>query len=356
MPIRILIRPVTLKNREMIQITEYIKTKAHHRNISQVDGYSYIFQQINHYEQVQLYSQEADYHIRLSQKGDIRIRKTAPTRTKTGALHNRLKPYLLQEGEPIPFLIELGIMSAHGKIKADKQHKFRQINRFLEMVADILPHLPQDKTLHILDFGCGKAYLTFALFYYFRNILKKTVKIHGLDLKQEVIEDCSSLARRLEYEDLTFSLGDIKAYTPSHEVDLVITLHACDTATDAALEKAIRWKSKVILTVPCCQKELFPQLHNATLNPLLKHGILKERFAALATDAARALLLEILGYSTDVIEFIDLEHTPKNLLIRSIRKSSLNNKYVEQKKQEYHAFKEMLQITPSLESYFSKEV
>ena len=210
------------------------------------------------------------------------------------------------------------------------------------------------KKLQIVDFGCGKAYLTFALYHFLTVMHGIQLEIHGLDLKLEVIAECQTLARTLQYHGLNFSVGDINLYTPGTKVDMMITLHACDTATDAALEKAIRWQTEVILCVPCCQHELFRQVQSASLKPLMRYGILKERFAALATDAARAQLLDILGYQTQVLEFIDLEHTPKNLLIRALKKKIAQPAL--QAVQDYYAFKKSLQIEPSLEKRFQKEL
>jgi SAM-dependent methyltransferase len=260
---------------------------------------------------------------------------------------------LLQEGVPVPFLVELGVMNKQGKVFPQKRDKFRQINRFLEMVEDTLIHFEPSSEMQIIDFGCGKAYLTFALYHYLKWIKKYPFKIVGLDLKKEVIEMCQKLARQFNYQDLEFVFGDINHYQASNRIDMVISLHACDTATDAILEKAIHWGAKVILSVPCCQHELFSQVKNPLLIPILKHGILKERFAALATDAARAQLLEVFGYQTQLLEFIDIEHTPKNILIRAIKTNSGLN---EAAWKSYLSFKQSLQIDPSLERRLIQEL
>lgn len=235
--------------------------------------------------------------------------------------HNRVKRYLIEEGTPVPFLVDLGVMNAEGKVHARQQDKFRQINRFLEMVLDVEKELPKDHPLTILDFGCGKSYLTFALYYYMTVLKKRKVHMIGLDLKEDVIDACNKLAKQYGYDGLAFLTGDIKDYDGYDKVDMVVTLHACDTATDYALYKAMQWDAKVILSVPCCQHELNQVLKNETLEAMLSYGIIKERFCALATDVIRAELLKSAGYETQILEFIDIENTPKNLLLRAVKKA-----------------------------------
>lgn len=256
----------------------------------------------------------------------------------------------------MPFLIELGIMNASGKVLAPKYDKFRQINRFVELIADIVPHLPTDRTLNIIDFGCGKSYLTFALYHYLKEIQGFDLRVIGLDLKEDVIRHCSDLAERFGYEGLQFLVGDIAQYDGLEQVDMVVTLHACDTATDAALEKAIRWQAGVILSVPCCQHELFRQVEAQVLAPLLQHGILKERFSALATDAIRASLLDLLGYKTQLLEFIDMEHTPKNILIRAVKAAAPKADELAAAARSYMEFRSLLSAEPYLEKAMSKEL
>ena len=260
--------------------------------------------------------------------------------------HNRQKQRVVQEGELIPFMIELGIMTKDGQVIAKEQDKFSASNRFLEMVTDVLPNLPMDREIKIVDFGCGKSYLTFALYHLLAVKLKRQISVVGLDLKEDVIAFCTDLARKLGYEKLHFQVGDIAKYEDQSAVDMVVTLHACDTATDAALVKAIDWGASVILSVPCCQHELFRQVANEALKPLLSHGLLKERFSALATDAVRAQLLEVLGYKTQLLEFIDPEHTPKNMLIRAVRGIPTDT---QRKWDGYVAFRDTLRLSPYLE-------
>ena len=232
--------------------------------------------------------------------------------------HNRKKQYLLPEGTAVPFLVDLGVMTKEGTIVHSRYDKYRQINRFLEFIEDILPQLNKNKENVIIDFGCGKSYLTFAMYYYLKEVKGYLVRIIGLDLKEDVICHCSDLAVRYGYEKLSFTCGDIASYEGVDHVDMVVTLHACDLATDYALEKAVGWGAKVILSVPCCQHELNRQIHNPVLQPVLEYGLLKERMAALYTDGIRAKVLEYRGYNTQILEFIDMEHTPKNILLRAV--------------------------------------
>ena len=262
------------------------------------------------------------YRIRAcKQKGDGDSQKKArATEAKQADMtHNRSKQYLLPEGEPVPFLVKLGVMTPEGKVVKAKYDKFRQINRFLEFIEDITPVLAKDREITMIDFGCGKSYLTFAMYYFLRELRGYDVNIIGLDLKADVIENCSRLAESYGYDKLHFCQGDIAGYEGLQKVDMVVTLHACDKATDYALAKAVEWDAEVIFSVPCCQHELNSKISSELLEPVLKYGILKERMSALITDGIRANLLESKGYSTQILEFIDMEHTPKNLLIRAVK-------------------------------------
>lgn len=258
---------------------------------------------------------------------------------KNNLTHNRIKNYIIPEGTPVPFLIRLGVMTPEGKIVNSKYDKFKQINRFLEYINDILPSVLEQKKcedypLQIADFGCGKSYLTFAVHYYLTQIKKIDCKIIGLDLKEDVIEYCNSLAKEFDCSGLIFKTGDISKYSDSekeHNPDIVITLHACDTATDYALKYAVLKNAKAILSVPCCQHEINMQLEQnkrelentdaEIFKPLLKYGLICERVSALITDSLRAEYLESAGYKVDVMEFIDMSHTPKNILLRAVRKN-----------------------------------
>jgi hypothetical protein len=260
---------------------------------------------------------------RVSKKGDWQCVRRAVATAAPPTAHNRGKQYLIPEGTPCPFLEAIGVMTAAGQVRAQQQHKFRQINRYLEFVADVVPQLPAEGTLHIVDCGCGRSGLTFALHHYLTRVRGREVRLTGLDRNADVIEGCRALATRLGLADeIGFEVGDIASHQPAGETHLVVSLHACDTATDAALARAVDWQAQAILAVPCCQHELAPQLRSEPLAGLLQYGLLRERFAADATDALRALWLELHGYKTQVLEFIDLEHTPKNLLLRAIRRAT----------------------------------
>jgi len=345
---RIEIRPLLIKGQYALQFEYQYDKKVIHSNLTAAEALEKMTHMIfEDFKQCILYSMEADYQILVSKKQKVTILKKKASKSLDSLSHNRDKQYLLQEGTPIPFLIELGVMNLEGKVLNKKYDKFKQINRFLEMVHDVLDHLPKDKKVTILDFGCGKSYLTFALYHYLKIVHQYQLEIIGLDLKEDVIQHCNDLVKKLQYEGLNFYVGDIKEYQEINEVDMVVTLHACDTATDAALEKAYRWGAKVILSVPCCQHELFKQIHSDVLTPLLQHGILKERFSSLVTDSLRAQILEILGYKTQILEFIDMEHTPKNLLIRAIKQPQKND--TTKRIQDYLEYKHFLHITPYLE-------
>ena len=258
-----------------------------------------------------------------------------------------MKTRLLPEGVPVPFLVELGVMSATGEVRAKRRDKFRQINRFLELVDDVLPSLP-DGPLRVIDFGSGRSYLTFAIDHLLRVVHGREVEILGLDLKADVIRECEQLARKLGIDGLRFEVGDI-ASAPVDRADLVVSLHACDTATDAALDRAVRIDADVILAVPCCQHELLGQLADTELEPLLRHGVLRERFAAEVTDAARARLLALCGYDVQLVELFALEHSPKNVLIRATKLGRARpSRDTEQLAGAYREFAARLSIEPML--------
>ncbi len=346
---KVAVKPMLLKNELHYQLAYHYDKKVTHDNLTPDQARIKLADLLeNELRQALFCTLEADYQVLISKKGKTGILKKPPTKKEAPNLsHNRKKAYVLDEGQPVPFLVELGVMNDKGRVLAAKYDKFRQINRFLEMVRDILPALPKDRRLTIVDFGCGKSYLTFALYHYLAVQEGFELNVVGLDLKADVIEHCEALARTLKYDGLHFRIGDIADYDEFDAVDMVITLHACDTATDAALEKAVRWGASAILSVPCCQHELFAQVQNETLEPLLSHGILKERFSALATDAIRAKLLDIVGYKTQLLEFIDMEHTPKNILIRAVKSGGQDTAALWR---EYEAFRDFLGAAPYLEN------
>ena len=321
------IKPVLIKDEIKIQLTFVYKTKVIHENI-ELDGSVEVLEKllVGNFRQGMIFTKTADYQILISKKGIGKILKKKPTKEEVDLSHNRKKDYIIEDGKPCDFLIRLGVMNEKGKVVSRRYDKFRQINRFLEMVADVIPSIDKDKTINIIDFGCGKSYLTFALYYYLVHILNLDVNIIGLDLKRDVIKFCNEVAVDLSYDKLNFIHGDIKDFEGSEDVDMVVTLHACDTATDAALVKAVNWDAKVILSVPCCQHEFYDKIQNPVLEPMLKHGIIREKLSSLVTDSLRANVLEILGYQVQMLEFIDMEHTPKNILIRAIKTNNRNNK------------------------------
>lgn len=347
---RTVLRPIQMKDGLYYQFESHSPGKVFHLNLQGAEAAERLKSLLDgEYRQALLKTPDEDVQLLFNKKGKAAVRRTAPTGKATAAplQHNRQKKRVLEEGTPVPFLVELGIMTADGRIHAKKTDKYKQINRFLEMVEDVLEHLPKDRELTIVDFGCGKSYLTFALYHYLTVQEGRSISVVGLDLKKDVIEFCSALAKKLGYDRLSFLVGDIADYEGVQSADMVVTLHACDTATDAALAKAVGWGASVILSVPCCQHELFRQVDNAVMAPILSQGLLKERFAALATDAVRGQLLEVLGYKVQMLEFVDPEHTPKNLLIRAVMTG--NKELSEQKWKQYESFKQFLSLSPELE-------
>lgn len=323
---KVRLRPLLLKGRLTFQAEEQRGKQAFHRNLDQEQARVYLTELLeSELSQLEAASPAGQATVLVSKKGTVtvKIKKTAriqaPDTAAVSLSHNRRKKYVLEEGKPVPFLVDLGVMTADGRVVHSKYDKFRQINRFLEFIEDILPNLDRNRESVIIDFGCGKSYLTFAMYYYLKELKGYPVRIIGLDLKKDVIERCGRLSRQYGFDGLSFCHGDIGSFEGVEQVDMVVTLHACDTATDYALEKAVRWGAKVILSVPCCQHELNGQMENRLMQPVFQYGLIRERMAALYTDALRAQILESRGYRTQILEFIDMEHTPKNLLIRAVR-------------------------------------
>lgn len=353
---KIKIRPVMVQGVVLFQETRYEGTKVFHENRDSqimIDRIDVLL--ARDFKQCGIEHRDCRATVLVSKKGKITISRKRTGEAGTGAeaagqirmAHNRAKKYILQEGIPVPFLVDLGVQTKEGRVVHARYDKFRQINRFLEFIEDILPTLSKERTVHIIDFGCGKSYLTFAMYYYLHELKGYDVEITGLDLKADVIDHCNRLSEQYGYAGLRFLKGDIAKYEGQDPVDMVVTLHACDTATDYALAKAVRWNADVILSVPCCQHEVNGQIRCEELSSVLKYGIVKERIAALVTDALRAQMLEAEGYAVDILEFIDMEHTPKNLLIRAVRKGDRQRQeQVRQKVGETTAF---LHITPTLQ-------
>ena len=323
--IKIKVRPVMIRDSLYFQVSRYTDKQVFHENMTAEDALETLSGWILHdFRQAQIRMQNEMVTVLVSKKGKATVKSKKAACIETQNLeHNRKKQYIIEEGTAVPFMIDLGVMTESGKIIRTRYDKYRQINRFLEFIEDILPELPTDRTVHIIDFGCGKSYLTFAMYYYLKVLKHYDIRITGLDLKQKVIEDCQALADRYGYDGLQFLCGDIADYNGTDEVDMVVTLHACDTATDYALYKAVKWHASVILSVPCCQHELNRKVQCETLSGAFQYGLIKERTAALMTDAMRGQLLEMKGYKTQLLEFIDMEHTPKNILIRGVKSKGL---------------------------------
>jgi SAM-dependent methyltransferase len=318
---KVRVRPLLKKEQLVFQIETFCNNQAFHRNAPSGEACEILLGYLENMRQMQLTTTRYLYTVLVSKKGKVTVKKKARQTDcrEVDRSHDRKKNYILKEGIPVPFLQDLGVMTEEGKVVRSRSDKFRQINRFLEFIEDILPELDRDRELTILDFGCGKSYLTFAVYYYLHELKQYDIRVIGLDLKKEVIRNCNELSRKYGYEKLTFLEGNIADYEGCTRVDMVVTLHACDTATDYALSKAVGWGAKVILSVPCCQHELNGQINCQVLGPVLGYGLIKERMAALITDALRAQYLEREGYDTQILEFIDMEHTPKNILIRAVR-------------------------------------
>lgn len=341
---KITCKRILLKSEVLLQFTLYKNNKAYHENCKLSEVAAFLRNNAQNFKQLQLYTTTYDYQALINKKGEANIKRKAATKKQDTSLsHNRQKQYILDEASSKEFLIHLGLMSNDGQIKPSKYDKYKQINKYLETIESVMSTLNQD-FIRIIDFGCGKSYLTFAMYHYLTHIRGKQVEIVGLDLKEDVIAFCNDLAYSLGYTNLKFQVGDIGQYTTDKTIDMVVSLHACNTATDAALAKAVGWDAKVILAVPCCHHECYTQIHNPLLDPILKHGILKEKIASFITDGMRSLYLESVGYKVNVMEFIDMQHTPKNILIKAIRQGTPNPSALET----YKALSEGMHLDLSL--------
>ena len=313
--------------KQYYQIEKYTDEQVFHENIG-IDAFEEkLLEYVSaSYKQVDAWSNTITFDLKISKKGKVHLGKKKSNNVNiANKVHNKEKNYILKEGMIIEPLIDLGIFTKEGKVVNSKYDKYKQINKFVEIIDDEVKK-NDFKELTILDFGCGKSYLTFVLYYYFVEIKKINVKMIGLDLKDDVIKKCNDIAKRYKYENLHFELGDINGFKYENKVDMVITLHACDTATDYALYNAIKWNSQMIFSVPCCQHEFNSQIKTESLSILTKYGIVKERVSALMTDSVRANLLESVGYKTQLLEFIDISHSPKNILIRASKAKISNDK------------------------------
>ena len=301
-------------------IKKLTATQAFHENLHYGEAQRLVAELLSSFLSLTAWDAEFEHNIKISKKGRVLYaRRKNATAPEQNATHNREKSYLIPDGEVIAPLVDMGVFTEDGKVRAAKRDKYRQINRFIEIIDDEVKKTDK-KRLRVLDFGCGKSYLTFVLYHYFTKIRGLDVKMTGLDLKADVIEKCNAAAIKYGYGGLDFKVGDIAEYYAAEEIDIVITLHACDTATDFALMSAIRWGAEMIFSVPCCQHELNAQMKSESLGILTRYGIVQERFAALLTDSIRANLLECAGYRTQMVEFVAFDHTPKNIMLRAVKK------------------------------------
>lgn len=362
---KVKIRPVLIREELLFQETAYRGTQAFHENFTAEQLTDRICTALQEqFRQGEFSAKTLQATALVSKKGKLtlKVKNSGKAPRTEGAAaseeeelqalaHKRTKHYILEEGKPVDFLVGLGVQTPDGRVTRARFDKFRQINRYLEFIEDVIDELPKDRTIRIIDFGCGKSYLTFAMYYYLHELQHRDIQVTGLDLKTDVIQHCNELAEKLGYDRLKFERGDISTYEGTDVADMVVTLHACDLATDYALDKAVKWGARVILAVPCCQHELNRQIKCDPLKPVLKYGIIKERVAALLTDALRANLLEQQGYETQILEFIDMEHTPKNLLIRAVKKNGMRPK----KSADIGTVEELLHVAPTLEKLLNNE-
>ena len=358
--IRLRVRPVMLGDRLLFQLENFRGNQVFHRNLAKEEAEQAVLEAMADFRQLSVKTRRFEAEEKVSKKGKVTVKRRETVPGQAGNVpdplrmaHNRKKKYILEEGKPVPFLVDLGVQTADGRTVKSRYDKFRQINRFLEFIADVMPILPKDRCVRIIDFGCGKSYLTFAMYYYLHELNGLDIRVTGLDLKEDVIRRCSALAEKYGYRKLDFRQGDIADFEGEDRVDMVVTLHACDTATDYALYKAVKWNASAILSVPCCQHEVNRQIRNETLEPMLKYGLVRERLSALVTDSVRACLLEEQGYDTQILEFIDMEHTPKNILIRAVKREKRRENTAQ--KTGIKEMTEFLQVNTCLQRLFEKQ-
>ena len=316
---------VNIKNCINLQLEYRYKRIIKHTNLVTSDSESIekvIIELFELAKDINVVTVDENINIKVSKKFKISVNRKKTTSKVISFDHNKKKEYFLDEKQKYPFLVELGIQNKDGKVVKSKYNKFKQINKYLEFIKQATTQLDSNKQITILDFGSGKSYLTFSTYYYLTEVLKMNVKIIGIDLKKEVIENCNNIAKKLNFTNLSFIYGDVIDYENKDEIDMVISLHACNTATDIAILKALGWKAKVFFAVPCCQKEVNGQINSDFLPFMLKHGIVKEKFSTLLTDSVRSEVLEAFGYKSDIVEFISAENTPKNQLIRAYKVSN----------------------------------
>ncbi len=302
-------------------VSKFTQKQVFNENIPVTDIVDFLIDKISEYKQFNFYSSTVEFAIRITKKNKIFYTKNIKeNKLKEQNSQDRQKQYIFREGEQILPLVDMGIFTSQGKVVKSMYSKFKQINRFIEIIDDAVDKFKLN-TINVVDFGCGKSYLTFLLYYYFLKIKKINANIVGLDLKEDVIKKCNETAQKYGYSNLHFFVGDIKDYIPKFDVDMVISLHACDTATDYALFNAINWKARMIFSVPCCQHEVNAQIKSPDFPILTRYGVVKERLSSLFTDAIRCNLLKSQGYHVDLVEFVNYDITPKNLIIRAYKTS-----------------------------------
>lgn len=346
---KVTIRPMKLGDDLIFQAEYTVGKQVTHQNLKGEEAAALAGKLLQEdFKQLNIFTLSEDIQVLAAKPEKPRIATKPATKGMPSLSHNREKKRIIADGTPCDFLIRLGVMEESGKVVPRHYSKYRQINRYLEIVEDVFPYLPENRTLRIIDFGCGKAYLTFALYYYLKVLKGRDVEIIGLDLKKDVIRFCSKIAEDLGYRELKFLMGDIADYTSDH-ADMVVTLHACDTATDYALINAVAWNTKVILSVPCCQHELFDQIDSEVHQPMLKHGILKDRLTEYLTDGLRGLKLEAAGYDVSMIEFTSLEHTARNIMIKAVRSGKAGSPKALKAQRQYEALRDFYHVKPTIE-------
>ncbi|SHJ41831.1 Methyltransferase domain-containing protein [Dethiosulfatibacter aminovorans DSM 17477] len=351
---RINIKPVTIKDEYLLQFESIVSNKAFHENLEADEAIEKLTKTLTEdFKNIFIRTEFHEYQCMVSKKGKLTCKKRDAGKVCLDLSHNRKKEYIIPDNEKCDFLMELGVMDENGKVYKKKYDKFRQINKFLEIVDGTIDGEKFEEKLRIVDFGCGKAYLTFGLYYYFNNILKKDVEIIGLDLKDDVIDFCNKTSKNIGYEKLEFIKGDISDFNAQSNIDMIVTLHACNNATDAALVKAVKWDVDYILSVPCCQHEFFSKIENDSLLPMIEHGLIKERLSSLVTDTLRTLYLNNEGYEVKLVEFVAMEHTPKNIMIKGIKKGQ----DVITAKMKYNEFKKFWNLDDLfIEKYHNEEI
>ena len=347
-------RLIEIKGKLYIAIETFMTDgKALQKNIDATDAAEVISEMVGEqYKQMNIMTSAGSCEVMVSKKGKVTVidKIKRNTASAVDTAHNRQKQYIIPDNKPVDFLIALGVQDENGNVFDKKRSKFRQINRFLETVSDIERSIVTGDDLYILDLCCGKSYLSFALYYYFAKIKGYKVKMDCVDLKKDVIEYCSSVSEKLNYEGLTFTAGDIREFEVKRTPDLTVSLHACDIATDIVLAKGIDSKSRVIMSTPCCHHEMMHQLKakGKALDLLLEHSIIKQKFADSLTDALRCKVLEIHGYDVNALELIDPEETPKNVLIRAVKRDKISTERIEKLREEYRDICDTFGIKPYL--------